>query len=269
MLAVSAATLVSGRTAFAKSAPPLVAHLLRLGFDPAIAAETRAQITRTTNRFKQIHGPRLFVVGLDVSAKREFDLAQISLFSDEKTFRDYFFDPIHLAADREAESVTGVKRGASFDVLSHYTTALAAHLREMVEHRSPAAGAPDSRPSAPPVPDREVDQRWSHGKSIFFVARFGLPDNSANAQRAFDRIVKSAGSNLLAAGGATKAPNASLNARGMVARFDGLDAYRGFASGAPYQEARQSQLFANGASDTYCVIDPADHTLADPLRPLL
>ena len=157
MLAASAATLVSVRATMARSAPPLAAHLLRLGFDPAIAAETRAQIIRTTNRFKQIPGPRLFVVGLDVSAKRDFDIAQISLFDDNQAFRDYFFHPIHLAADREAETVTGVSRGVSFDVLPHYTTPLAAHLRKMVENRSPPVGTPDSRPSTPPVPDREGD----------------------------------------------------------------------------------------------------------------
>jgi uncharacterized protein (DUF1330 family) len=209
------------------------------------------------------------VVGLDVSARRNFDLAQISLFDDGKAYRDYFFDPIHLAADREADAVKGVNRGVSFDVLPHYAAPLAAHLRELVGHRSPDVGSPDPRPSAPPVPDRASDQRWNFGKSFFFVARFGLPGHSADAQRALDRVVTSAGSKLLAAGGATKAPNASLQARGMVARFGGLDAYRKFASGAAYQEARKSQLFANGASESYCVIDPADHSLADALRPLL
>jgi len=83
--------------------PAPIAHILRLRLPDGASQSDRAAAFVTANRFKQIRSTSFFVVGRDVSAADNIALVQISTFTDEQRYRDYFYDPIHLAVDRAGD----------------------------------------------------------------------------------------------------------------------------------------------------------------------
>lgn len=263
-----AAAMASGAGRAAETL--LVGHVIRLGFAAGVSAEVRAAHIRTFNRFKQTKGPKLVVVGRDVSADGGFEFAQVTTFADEAGYRQYFYDPIHLAADREAETLKAVSRGASFDVFPRYVPSEAERVRAINTDRAARFKANDDRPTSPPVPDRPQDQRWPFGRTFFYIARFGFTADATQSDVAqFDALVHQAGRRIVISGRETGAPTPGQVGYALVARFAGEGDWQGFAGSPAMRNARQKGLLAAGRQQAFFVIDPADDPLAQRLRAAL
>jgi Stress responsive A/B Barrel Domain len=172
---------------WAASDTPTMLHIIRIQMAPDVSPKLRAQIYTTMNRFKQIHSPSKFIVGRDITPEGEqhYDRTQISFLEGEKNFHDYFYDPIHLAADREAYDTKEKPFAsiASFDTVKGGDDALPERLGKVMSDRTAKYNANDTRPTSPPVPDRPEDQRWNYGKNIFRVVRLNFSGMS-EAQKA-------------------------------------------------------------------------------------
>lgn len=248
----------------------LVSHVIRLGFAPGVTGEVRAAHIRTFNRFKQTRGPRLVIVGRDVSADGAFEFAQITTFADEAGYREYFYDPIHLAADREAETLKAISRGASFDIFPRYVAAEAARLQAINAGRAARFKANDDRPTAPPVADRPQDQVWRFGGAFFYVLRVGFGAGDPASQRAaFQALVQQAGSRAVVSGQESGAPSPAQTGHAMVVKFASERDWDDFAASRAMHTARDSGLFAPGRHLAFFVIDPAADALAQKLKTAL
>jgi len=239
---------------------PLVGHVIRLGFGADANALSREASVRTFNRFKQIKGPALIVVGRDVSVADGFEYAQITTFQRETDWRNYFYDPIHVAADREAETLNAISRGASFDIFPDYRPAEAAALVRINSDRAERFRLNDDRPTSPPVPDRPQDQAWPFGNAFFYVVRF-----SGAPMMTFDRLMNAAQDQVVSGRmlGGAQPDKANY---GAVIRFADETAWRDFARSPAMMEARAAGLYREGSYQAFFVIDPVNDALAERLR---
>jgi hypothetical protein len=250
----------------AKSPEPLAAHVIRLGITHDITAALRAQTIRTFNRFKQIKAPRLMIVGRDVaSGNNEFEYAQISTFTTEAEYREYFYDPIHLAADREAETLHAINRGQSFDIYPHWTDDLTARLKAMNSERTARYQANDDRPATPPVMDRPRDQRWAFGKTFFYVGHFSLPKDAPSSDervRAFNALREQVLTQTVAAGRATRSVPLGQRSYALILRLGDELSYDRLTSTDGWRRAHTTGLFAPEIHSAFFVMDPDDEVLA-------
>ena len=267
ILAAAAATW-SGISA-AKEQEIVAAHVIRLGFAKDISPELRAHHLLTFNRFKQIKAPRLMVVGRNVAiGSDEFEYAQISTFASESKYREYFYDPIHLEADREADSDTmhSVNRGESFDVYPHWTESLAARLSAMKNERTARYQARDDRPTSPPVADRPQDQHWNFGRAFFYAAQFRLASTPDALTRAYSAVRERTRHHVVAAGRDTLSAPQGKESYGLIVRMESEAAYQNFKSGNDWKAAHAAGLFSPEIYRGWFVIAPADLDLASRLR---
>jgi hypothetical protein len=240
--------------------------VIRLGISRDISPELRAQTIRTFNRFKQIKAPRLMIVGRDVAVGgSEFEYAQISTFTTEARYREYFYDPIHLAADREAETLHAINRGQSFDIYPQWTDDLATRLKAVNSARTARYQAHDDRPTTPPIADRPQDQRWTFGKAFFYVGHFSLPQAApASDERvqAFMALRERVLPQTVAAGRATSSVPLGQQSDALILRLGDETAYEGLRAVDAWRRAHTAGLFSPEVHSAFFVMDPDDEALA-------
>jgi Stress responsive A/B Barrel Domain len=275
MSTVTAAVMAIPDWGRADAADPLVVHIIRLQLAPGISAPMRAQVTASVNRFKQIHATTKMIVGRDVTPEGSphFDLTQISLLKGVKGYHDYFYDPIHLAADREAYSATEKVFGAvtSFDTVSGGNAGFPAKLKEVTSGRDAKYKANDTRPTSPPVPDRAEDLRWNYGSRIFHVVRMNLSAMN-DAQRAarfaaVERCKTISGVEQVVFG-ANANPNESDHfTHAMFVALASEDAYRNYLSAPLHRAQREAGgALPPGGGQWFDVTDPMNDGLAERLK---
>ena len=206
----------------------------------------------------------------------QFDRTQISFLKDEQSFYDYFNDPIHLAADREATSTrepafAGV---SSFDAVHGTDDALLGRLNKILSDRDAKYRANDTRPTAPPVTDRPQDQHWNHGTKIFSILRLDLTDLSDQQKTdrlaALQRIQTIKGVNELFIGtnNRQRDPHDRFTHDVFMA-FDDEHAYERYLVDPLHAvEQRADAELAKGSVLRFDVIDPQDEALASRLTAL-
>jgi hypothetical protein len=260
------------------AAAPTIMHVIRIQLAPGISPALRARLLASVNRFKQIHAPSEFIVGQDVTddADSHFDRTQISFLKGERPFYDYFNDPIHLAADREASSTTENAFAAvsSFDALNGGDASLLGRLNKILSDRDAKYRANDTRPTSPPVPDRPEDQKWNHGSEIFRVVRLdlsGLSDKQKTQRLAtleHCRAIKGVKSVFIGINNTQRNPQDRFTHDAFMA-FENEKAYERYLAGPLHDsEQRADALLAKGSVQRFDVIDPQDDALAARLKAL-
>jgi hypothetical protein len=250
-----------------------ICHIIRLKFDPGISAEKRAQMVKTIHRFKQIHAPIEMVVGKDlpIIGNDTYDYAQISMFDSQKAFYNYFYDPIHLAADREAVG-GGFSAISSFDTVPIKDADTRTELNKIMADRTAKFKANDTRPTSPPVADRPQDQKWNYGTTIFRVARAdysGLnPEQIKERIAAIDRLREIKGVKQLFWGAATNRTPSDRNFTHMVlVSLENEEAYHSFIPDPIHQAERNAGgKLPPEKIDVFDVFDPNDEALAERLK---
>lgn len=266
MILAAAASAWSSISA-AKGEEVVAAHVIRLSLAKDISPELRAQYIRTSNRFRQIRAPHLMVVGRDVTVGAdEFEYSQISTFTSVSKYRDYFYDPIHLAADREADTLHGINRGESFDILPHWTDSLSGRLSAIKSERTARYQVHDDRPTSPPVADRPEDQHWKFGRAFFYVAHFNLPSTPDALTRAYSAVHERTRSHAVAAGRDTLNAAEGKEGYALIVRLESEAAYQNLTSDNQWKAARAAGLFSPQVYQGWFVIDPDDLDLASRLR---
>jgi len=269
--------LLSPVTFAAGSAPAEapIAHILRAQISDGQEIDASAFVT--ANRFKQILSPSLFIVGRDVSTAEGAGLVQISLFADEHRFRDYFYDPIHLAIDRAGEerrrtAPTGPgRRWESFDILGPYSPDAAQRLLGVYAERNARFARHDDRPTAQPVADRPEDQSWGFGKRLFWIVERPEAGDplSRSAAQALDLLIASGFCTILVDGTEVRKTQTEGKRRSTIL---------GFADPQTLSDALALPAMAGAAQDgalaperfhSFFAIDPAESRLAVQLGHLL
>lgn len=259
------------------SGTPTILHIIRIQFVPNISPEMRAKMFATMNRFKQVHAPSKFIAGLDVTPEGEthYDQTQISFLVGEKNFYDYFYDPIHLAADREAYSAKEKPFASisSFDNVSGGDAALNARLNKIMSDRDAKYAANDTRPTSPPVPDRPEDQKWSYGTTIFRVVRLNLSsmteDQKTARLAALKRLGTIKGVKQVFVGEDTNRHPADHFTHGVFMAIESEDAYHHYlADPIHLAEQKTGKQLAPPDVLWFDVVDPLDNGLAERLSKL-
>jgi hypothetical protein len=254
-----------------------IAHLLRAQISEGSGQEVGASAFVTANRFKQIRSPSLFVVGRDVSINEGVGLVQISFFTDEIRFRDYFNDPIHLAIDRAGEErrrsapAEPSRRWESFDILGSHSPAAAKRLLAVYTERNARFAGHDDRPTEQPVPDRPEDQSWGFGKHLFWiVARPDANDPlSRSAAQALDILVSSGLCTVLIDGTEVrKNPTDEARRSSILSFTDAQSLYAALAL-PPIARAAHDEALAPERFHSFFAIDPDEAILASQLKDLL
>jgi Stress responsive A/B Barrel Domain len=252
-----------------------IMHVIRIKLGDNVDPALRRQLMASVHRFKQIRGPRAFVVGRDLApaGAPSYDVAQLSLLQGAPGYRSYFYDPIHLAADREAQDAkpnpfAGV---SSFDTVSGGDAALGEQLQKIGTDRDAQFRANDTRPTSPPVPDRAADMKWEHGARIYHVLRFNLAAMSP-AQRterfaAIQRCAQIKGVEQLVSGANVSRSPADRYTHAMLVVLENPDAYGRFLKDPLFQaEKAAGGVLASGNVEWFDIIDPAVDGLGERLR---
>jgi hypothetical protein len=254
---------------------PVIMHIIRIKLGDNVDPALRQKIMASVHRFKQIRAPRSLVVGRDLApaGAQSYDVAQRSLLQGAQGYHDYFYDPIHLAADREAQDAkpspfVGV---SSFDTISGGDAAFGEQIRKIGTDRDALFHANDTRPTSPPVPDRAADMKWAHGSRIYHVLRFNFGAMSA-AQRAerltaIQRCAQIKGVEQLVAGANVSRNPADRYTHAMLVVLENPDAYGRFLKDPLFQaEKAAGGVLAPGNVEWFDVIDPAVEGLGERLR---
>ncbi len=254
-----------------------IAHILRAQISEGDGQEISASAYVIANRFKQIRAPSLFIVGRDVSTAPGVGLVQISGFADEHRFRDYFYDPIHVAIDRAGEERRRTapagpsRRWESFDILGPYSPAAAERLLAVYTERNARFARVDDRPTEPPVADRPEDQSWGFGKRLFWTVE--RPDASdplsRSAADALDILVNSNLCTVLIDGTEVrKNPTDQKRCSTILSFADPETLFAALALPATARAAHDG-AFAPDRFHSFFAIDPEDAGLAAQLHELL
>ena len=250
-----------------------ICHIIRVKFDPAISAERRAQIVATMNRFKQISAPLEMVVGRDLAVigNDSYDYSQISMFDSQKAYYDYFYAPIHLAADREVVN-GGFVGTSSFDTVPVHDADELTQLNRIMLDRAAKYKANDTRPTSPPVADRPQDQKWNFGSTIFRVARadFSGMNEQQKIERfaAIERLRTIEGVKQVFWGATTRRNLTDRNLTHMVlVSLENEEAYRRYMPHPIHEAERQAGGKLPPTSiAVFDVFDPLDKGLAERLK---
>jgi hypothetical protein len=264
------------RNLFAAASSDLtVVHIIRIQFAPGISPELRARMLATINRFKQIHAPSQFIVGRDLakSGTPQYDETQISFFKSEKTYYDYFYDPIHLAADRQAYD-SGEKPFesiSSFDTIHGGDADLPQRLSKTLSDREAQFKTNDTRPTSPPVPDRPEDQKWNHGTTIFRVVRLDLSSMTDDQKKARfaaqERFKEIKGVQQVLYGANPRRSTADPYTHAVLVALASEEAYKVYLGDPIHgQERVAGKLLPREAVLSFDVIDPNDAGLVERLR---
>ena len=270
---------ISQRGALALTAPAgaPIAHVLRAQISDGSSQVVGASAFVTANRFKQIRSPSLFVVGRDVSIEEGVGLVQISFFADEHRFRDYFYDPIHLAIDRAGEErrrnapAGPSRRWESFDILGPYSPPAAQRLLAVYTERAARFASQDDRPTEQPVPDRPEDQSWGFGKHLFWTdERPAASDKlSRSAAQALDVLVSSGLCIVLIDGTEVRKNPADEARRSTILSFTDPRSLYAALTLPPIARAAHDGALAPERFHSFFAIDPDDAILASQLKDLL
>ena len=251
-----------------------IAHILRAQISDSNSQEIGPSAFVTANRFKQIRSPSNFIVGRDISIAEGVGLVQISVFADEHRFRDYFYDPIHLAIDRAGEErrrnapAGPNRRWESFDILGPYSPAAAQRLLNVYAERNARFASNDDRPTEQPVPDRPEDQGWGFGKRLFWTVE--RPDTSdpmsLSAAQALDLLVSSPFCTVVIDGTEVRKNPTDEKRRSTILCFTDLDALSAAIALPGMAHAAQDGAFASERFRSFFAIDPSDSVLATQLK---
>lgn len=273
--AVASVAVVLPQSSWAARNAPTIMHVIRIKLSEGIDAPLRAQLLASVYRFRQIRAPSTFVVGSDMApaGARAYDVAQLSLLQGVQKYHEYYYDPIHLAADREAETARGNPFAAvsAFDTVSPDDAAVAAQLRKIGEQRDAKFRASDTRPTSPPVADRPEDRKWNHGERIYHVLRFNLSGMNA-AQRAkrltaMQRCAAARGVEQLVVGANSSRTPADHYTHAMLVVLENPDAYGRFLTDPLFQAERAAGgTLAPSNVEWFDVIDPDAAGLGQRLR---
>lgn len=254
-----------------------IAHILRAQISDGESEQIGASAFVVANRFKQIHSPSLFIVGRDVSNEQGVGLVQISAFADEQRFRDYFYDPIHLAIDRAGEErrktapAGSGRRWESFDILGPYSQAAAQRLLAVYTERNARFAKHDDRPTEQPVADRPEDQNWGFGKRLFWtVERPDASDpQSRSAARALDLLVASDLCTVVIDGTEVRKNPNDAKRRSTILSFTEPEALFAALALPDISRAANEGALAPERFHSFFAIDPDDSGLASQLKDLL
>jgi Stress responsive A/B Barrel Domain len=251
-----------------------IMHIIRIRFAPGISDELRAQMMRSVNRFKQIRAASTFIAGRDLAppSQEQYDVTQIAMLHDVDAYRRYFYDPIHLAADREAYSTPGKPFAgfSSFDTITGERSS-AEQLQRIAVERDAKFKANDTRPTKPPVADRPRDQRWNQSEHIYHVVRLNLKSlNDAQLRERLDAIARMraiAGVSQLFIGEAANPTDTEPFTHTLLINLESADAYVHYLA----DPLHRAQLAAGGtlpphSAEQFDVIDPMNSALAERLR---
>ena len=280
-LAVSTASLTLGGLARgvlgAESNGLTVMHIIRIQFEPGISPQLRAKLTATINRFKQIHIPDKFIVGRDLAepGATAYDRAQISFLGSEKAFHDYFYAPIHLAADREAydSKEKAFASISSFDTIHGGDAALPTRLSKIMADREAKFKANDTRPTSPPAPDRPEDQKWNYGHTIFRIVRLDLSSMADDQKKArfaaMEKCRQIQGVQQVFYGENTQRNAGDRFTHTMFVALASEEAYRTYLTSPIHDQERVSgKQLPKEAVLHFDVLDPNDEELAGRVRKL-
>jgi hypothetical protein len=252
----------------------LIGHVIRLKLSSRLSQSQRERIVATIHRFKQIKSPNKLIVGRDIAqpGTDAYDYAQISLFSEETAYYDYFYDPIHLAADREAATME-FERASAFDTLQGGDEGLPARLEKILAERDARFVKNDTRPVSPPAPDRPEDLRWPEGRTIYRMVRFDLsgldPERRAEQLAAMGRCREIKGTHVMVAGRNFTRNPADLHTHAMLVALENEQAYREYMAHPVRKEAEGIGGRA-GRTKTlaFDVVDPDDTELHERMAKL-
>jgi hypothetical protein len=259
-----------------------IAHILRAQISTDDGQAIGASAFVVANRFKQIGSPSFFIVGRDVSTAEGVGLVQVSLFADEHRFRDYFYDPIHLAIDRAGEErrrnappgqapAGPGRRWESFDILGPYSPDAAQRLLAVYTERNARFARHDDRPTEQPVPDRPEDQSWGFGKRLFWTVE--RPDAgdplSRSAAQALDHLVASGLCAVLIDGTEVRKNPADAKRRSTILSFAEPESLSAALALPAMASAAHDGAFAPERFHSFFAIDPDDSVLALQLGDLL
>jgi hypothetical protein len=266
----------AGRISAAGLDDAIVMHIIRIQFAQGISPELRDREIASINRFKQIHVPEEYIVGRDLAqaGDTQYDWTQVSLFNSEEAYHDYFYAPIHLAADREAYDSKDKPFASigSFDTVRG-DSGLPARLTKIGADRTAKFKANDTRPTSPPVPDRPEDLKWNHGRSIYRVVRLNLSSMSEDQKKArldaMEKCKKIQGVEQVYYGANVQRSPDDHYTHAMFIALAGEDAYKNYLASPLHDEERKAggQLARENVSH-FDVIDPNNSALADRLRKL-
>lgn len=242
----------------------LICHVIRLKLSTRLSTSQRGQILATIHRFKQIKSPSKIIVGRDIAqpGTEQYDFAQISLFPDETTYYEYFYDPIHLAADREAAAME-FERATAFDTLQGGDEELASRLEKIQVERDAKFKQNDTRPVSPPAPDRLEDRRWSEGHAIYRMVRFDLsgldPERRAEQLLAMGRCRDIQGTRLMVVGRNSTRNPADHYTHAMLVALEDEEAYGKYLA-HPLRDKAEGIGSQAGVIRTlaFVVVDPHD-----------
>jgi hypothetical protein len=252
----------------------IICHVIRLKLSPKLSPSERAQIVATIHRFKQINSPSKLIVGKDIAqpGTSTYDYTQISLFGNEDAYYSYFYDPIHLAADREAATME-FDRASSFDTLQGGDEALSNRLEKIQVERDAKFKAKDTRPASPPAPDRPEDQLWSERSTIYRMVRFDLSalsqERKAQQLAAMERCREIKGTQVMIVGRNFARNPRDHNTHAMLIALESEDVYRRYLE-HPIRQAAEG-IGGQIAPDKvlwFDVVDPNDTGLSARLTQL-
>jgi hypothetical protein len=256
------------------ASPNAIMHIIRIRFAPGISNELRAQMMRSVNRFKQIKAASKLIAGRDIApqSQEQYDVTQIAMLDSVDAYRRYFYDPIHLAADREAYSAPGKPFAgfSSFDTITGAGSS-AQQLRRIAAERDAKFKANDTRPKTPPVADRPQDQRWNESEHIYHVVRLNLKSlNDVQLRERLDAIARMRaikGVSQLFIGELANPADTEPFTHTLLINLESVDAYEQYLA----DPLHRAQLAAGGtlpphSAEQFDVIDPMNSALAERLR---
>ena len=215
-------------------------------------------------------------MGRDIAqaGETQYDWTQVSLFNSEKSYYDYFYAPIHLAADREAYD----SKEKPFASISSFDTVrgdagLPARLNQIGADRDAKFKANDTRPTSPPVPDRPEDQKWNHGSTIFRIVRLDLSSMTDDQKKARfaaqERFKEIKGVQQVFYGANAKPNPANPYTHAVLVAVAGIEGYKSYLGDPLHdQERAAGKLLPREAVLHFDVLDPNDDALAERVRKL-